>query len=265
MLKSTLLVVAAVLISTPLLQAGPLTEAHVTKIINDVRVIDPANGTHAASINERIRDEIALKTGVKSRSELLFQDNTLTRIGPETSFSFKAGTRDLTLEQGTILLQVPKGLGGAKIRTGAVTASLTGTTIMLQYMRAKHIRVLVLEGSLRLSVNGTSGDSVLLRAGRMILMRPDAKRIPAPVAVDLRHVMKTSSLVKMAKKGEQDLPSAGLIAKEIEKQDFASGKRGLTEANPVTNGNDSGIEKQRDLREVVKKSDDSVVGFYHHR
>src|ERR1700730_10278322 len=110
MLKSTLLAFALVLVATSLLQADPLTEAQVTKIINDVRVIDPAKGTHAAAINEKIKDEIGLKTGVRSRSELLFQDNTLTRIGPETSFSFKAGTRDLTLEHGTMLLQAPKGL-----------------------------------------------------------------------------------------------------------------------------------------------------------
>ena len=236
MRKSILLVLTTVL-GASLLQAGPLTEAHVTKIISDVRVIDPAKGSHAAAINETIKDQIGLKTGVKSRSELLFQDNTLTRIGPETSFSFKAGTRDLTLDRGTMLIQVPKGLGGAKIRTAAVTAAITGTTIMVQYTPAKHLKVLVLEGSLRLSVNGTLGDSVLLEAGRMVIMRPDAKRIPDPVQVDLRRVMQTSSLVKMAKKGKRDLPSAGLIDKEIKQQDHERGNGGLIETNLVISGN----------------------------
>jgi FecR-like protein len=236
MIKSTLAILAPLFIAASLLQAGPLTEARVTKIIRDVRVIDPAKGTHAAGINETIKDEIGLKTGVKSRSELLFQDNTLTRIGPETSFSFKAGTRDLTLDQGTMLIQVPKGLGGAKIRTAAVTAAITGTTIMVGYTPAKHIKVLVLEGSLRLSVNGTLGDSVLLRPGRMVIMPPDAKRIPDPVAVDLRHVMQTSSLVKMAKKGERDLPSAGLIDKEIEQQDQERVQGRLTATNLMISG-----------------------------
>ena len=125
-----------------------------------------------------------------------------------------------------MLLQVPKGLGGAKIRTAAVTAALTGTTIMLKYMPAKQVKVLVLEGSLRLSVNGLLGIRFCYAAGRMVLMRPDAKRIPAPVTVDLRHVMQTSSLVKMAKKGKRDLPSADLIDKEIEKQDHERDKGG---------------------------------------
>jgi len=42
----------------------------------------------------------------------------------------------------------------------------------------------------------------------MVQMGADAKQIPAPVPVDLRHVMKTSSLVKMAKNGKPDLPSS---------------------------------------------------------
>jgi len=236
MLKATLFILAPAFLAGSLLQAAPLTEAHVTKIVRDVHVIDPLKGTHAAAINEIIRDEIGLKTGVKSRSELLFQDNTLTRIGPETSFSFKAGTRHLTLKQGTMLIQVPKGRGGATIRTAAVTAAITGTTIMVGYTPAKQIKVLVLEGSLRLSVNGTFGDSVRLQAGRMVTMRPDAKRIPDPVRVDLRRVMQTSSLVKMAKKGEPDLPSAGLIDKEIAQQDHERAKGGLTETNRVVSG-----------------------------
>ena len=214
------------LIATSLLQAGPLTEAQVTKIINDVRVIDPAKGSHAAAINEKINDEIGLKTGIKSRSGTLVPGQHADPDRSGNEFNFKPGTRDLTLKQGTMLLQVPKGLGGAKIRTAAVTAALTGTTIMVEYRRAEHVKVLVLEGSLRLSLNGALGDSVSLKAGRMVQMRPDAKRIPAPVTVDLRHVMQTSSLVKMTKKGKRKLPSVGLIDQEIEKQDHEREKGG---------------------------------------
>ena len=73
--------------------AGPLTSAEVTKIINRVTVIDPAKGTHPAVLSDIIKDNLGLQTGTKSRSELLFQDNTLTRLGAETFFSFKTGTR----------------------------------------------------------------------------------------------------------------------------------------------------------------------------
>jgi FecR-like protein len=197
---------------------APFTEARVTKIFNKVEVTDPAKGTHPASLHETIKDDIELKTGVKSRSELLFQDETLARVGPETSFSFKSGTRDISLGKGAMLLQVPKGLGGAKIRTAAVTAAITGTTIMIEHTPGKHLKVLVLEGSLRLSVNGPFGDSVVLHPGRMVLMRPDAKKIPPPVSVDLKRIMRSSSLVNMSKKGGPSLPSLALIEKEIAQQ-----------------------------------------------
>jgi hypothetical protein len=219
MLKTNLfLVVVAVvcLVSVRQSAAGPLTSAEVTKIINRVSVIDPAKGGHPATIRDVIKDDLGLQTGAKSRSELLFQDNTLTRLGAETFFSFKTGTRDMTLEKGSMLLQVPKGLGGAKIHTAAVTAAITGTTIMMEYIPKQYIKVLVLEGSLRLSRNGASGDSVVLRPGKMVIMRPDAKRIPDPVDVNLEHIVKTSTLVNFP--GGDMLPSMPLIQAAINDQ-----------------------------------------------
>ena len=219
MLKTnlSLIVVAVVCIfSAQQSAAGPLTSAEVTKIINRVSVIDPAKGGHPATIRDIIKDDLGLQTGAKSRSELLFQDNTLTRLGAETFFSFKTGTRDMTLEKGSMLLQVPKGLGGAKIHTAAVTAAITGTTIMMEYIPKQYIKVLVLEGSLRLSRNGASGDSVVLRPGKMVIMRPDANRIPDPVDVNLEHIVKTSPLVNFP--GGDTLPSMPLIQAAISDQ-----------------------------------------------
>src|SRR6059058_2407458 len=193
--------------------AGPLTSAEVTKVINRVSVIDPAKGTHPAVLRDVIKDNLALQTGARSRSELLFQDNTLTRIGAETFFSFKTGTRDMTLEKGSMLLQVPKGLGGATIHTAAVTAAITGTTIMMEYSPGQYLKVLVLEGSLRLSRNGSFGDSVVLHPGKMVIMRPDAKKIPAPIDVDLAQIVRTSTLVNFP--GSNILPSMPLIQAAI--------------------------------------------------
>ncbi len=217
-MKITLTTLMTLCLLGPAAQAGGLTQARITKIVNEVSVVDSSSQPRRAELQDVIKDQIGLKTGIKSRSELLFEDQTLTRIGPESYFSFKSGTRDMTLEQGTMLLQVPKGLGGARIRTAAITAAVTGTTILLEHRPKQNIKVLVLEGSLRLSANGTFGDSVLLEAGKMVIMRPDAKRIPDPVSIDLKKLMKTSSLVKMGGKGKPALPSVALIEKEIEIQ-----------------------------------------------
>ena len=195
--------------------AGPLTSAEVTKIINRVSLIEPAKGARPAVVRDVIKDDRGLQTGARSRSELLFQDNTLTRVGAETFFSFKTGTRDMTLEKGSMLLQVPKGLGGAKIHTAAVTAAITGTTIMMEYSPGQYLKVLVLEGSLRLSRNG-SGDSLVLPPGKMVIMRPDAKKIPDPIDVDLAQIVRTSILVNFP--GSNILPSMPLIQAAINDQ-----------------------------------------------
>ena len=195
--------------------AGPLTSAEITKIINRVSLIEPAKGARPAVVRDVIKDDRGLQTGARSRSELLFQDNTLTRVGAETFFSFKTGTRDLTLEKGSMLLQVPKGLGGAKIHTAAVTAAITGTTIMMEYSPGQYLKVLVLEGSLRLSRNG-SGDSLVLPPGKMVIMRPDAKKIPDPIDVDLAQIVRTSILVNFP--GSNILPSMPLIQAAINDQ-----------------------------------------------
>ena len=155
------LVLPAVLITlAPLAYSGPLQEAAINQIVNDVKVIDPAKGARTAAVKDIIRDDLAVRTGIQSRTELLFQDDTLTRLRAETVFSFKAGTRDLNLDRGTMLLQVPKNHDGARIRTASVTASITGTTIMMEYLPEKSLKVVVLEGSLRLSPNGRLGGSV---------------------------------------------------------------------------------------------------------
>src|SRR5437870_10431838 len=211
--------------------AGPLSSAEVTKIINRVSVIDPAKGGHSAVMREVIKDDLGLRTGARSRSELLFQDNTLTRIGAETFFSFKTGTRDMTLEKGAMLLQVPKGLGGAKIHTAAVTAAITGTTIMMEYSPKQYLKVLVLEGSLRLSRNGSFGDSVTLHPGKMVIMRPDAKRIPEPIDVDLALIVRTSTLVNFP--GSNILPSMPLIQAAINDQTKELTKGTLVPTNLV--------------------------------
>jgi len=209
--------------------ASPLTSAEVTKIINRVSVIEPAKGDRPAVVRDVIKDDRGLQTAARSRSELLFQDNTLTRIGAETFFSFKTGTRDMTLERGSMLLQVPKGLGGAKI--AAVTAAITGTTIMMEYSPKQYLKVLVLEGSLRLSRNGSFGDSVVLHPGKMVIMRPDAKKIPAPIDVDLAQIVRTSTLVNFP--GSNILPSMPLIQAAINDQAKELAKGTLVPTNLV--------------------------------
>ena len=67
-----------------------------------------------------------MQTGVQSRSELTFKDQTITRLGEKTIFSVGEGPRTIDLGSGQFLLYTPKKAGGAKVKADAVTAAITG-------------------------------------------------------------------------------------------------------------------------------------------
>ena len=101
--------------------AAQLKEAQVTQVVKDVKLLPTGAAARPATVNDEVRDGIAVRTGVDSRSELKFTDQTLARLGANTLFSFSEGTRNLNLQDGAMLLRVPKGAGGAKINSAAVS------------------------------------------------------------------------------------------------------------------------------------------------
>lgn len=195
-MKSILLaLVATVPLASPLFGAS-LKSAEVTKVVNDVRLFRPAAAAQKAKVGDVVKGKTSLQTGRRSRSELRFEDKTITRIGSNSIFSFDQGSRDLRLERGTILLNVPRRAGGARIRTATVTAAITGTTIMMEYFAGKWVKIIVLEGTLEawLRADGAEPKKTIIRAGEILILRADAKRIPAPVKVDLKRLLQTSAL-----------------------------------------------------------------------
>jgi FecR protein len=108
------------------ISADELKEAKVTQVIQDVRVLPSNASARPAAVNDDVRHGTAVQTGVQSRSELTFKDQTITRLGEKTIFSVGEGPRTIDLGSGQFLLCVPKKAGGAKVKAGAVTAAITG-------------------------------------------------------------------------------------------------------------------------------------------
>lgn len=129
--KTTLLSIISLMLTMDL-HAALLKEAKVTRIVNDVDLIESGDLRRDARTNDIMRDDMVLATGHKSRAELRFTDDTLARIGANSFFTFTEGTRNMELGKGTMLLKVPKGAGGAKVSTQSVTAAITGTTVLLE-------------------------------------------------------------------------------------------------------------------------------------
>jgi FecR protein len=237
---SFLSVILGSVVSVP---AAQLKEAQVTQVVKDVKLLPTGAAARPATVNDEVRDGIAVRTGVDSRSELKFTDQTLARLGANTLFSFSEGTRNLNLQDGAMLLRVPKGAGGAKINSSAVTAAITGTTVMLETHAStkknknSYYKFIVLEGTARLYLPGRLGESTLVKAGQMIIMLQDSKMIPEPVDVDIQKITQSSLLIT----GFGPLGSETLIAFERTRQNEQKNSGQLIETNLVIYGGGTNV------------------------
>src|SRR6266404_916369 len=194
-------------------QSNVLKEARVTQVVKDVKLLPNQAEPRPATLSDTVRGDTAVRTGAESRAELTFGDLTIARLGANTIFSFNQGTRTVDLGNGAILLRVPKNSGGAKIQTAAVTAAITGTTVIAEYHPKSYAKYLVLEGTMRIYLKGVLGESVLMHAGQMMILNPNTTRLSEPVDFDLERLLKTSLFVQ----GFRPLPSVPLLA-DVQRQ-----------------------------------------------
>src|SRR6266536_1574467 len=194
-----------------------LKEAQVTEVIQDVKLLPSNAAPRPATVNDNVRQGTAVQTGVQSRSELTFKDQTITRLGEKTIFSVGEGARTIERGSGQFLLYVPKHSGGAKVKMGAVTAAITGTTVLGNVNPNGTTSFVVLEGTACMHLDSV-GQSLLVHAGQKLTFDPISNRLEDPVDVDLNQVL-TSPLIKDFRR----LPSAPLIEQEIQKQHGAAG------------------------------------------
>ncbi len=212
------------------LSALPPNEARVTRVNNYVQLLHPLRAPRRASLNEIIDNETIVRTGKDSHAELTFSDQTVVRLAANTTFSFKNGTRDLSLGEGAALIQAPRSANGATVHAAGVAAAVTGTTIMIEYHPGV-CKFLVLEGTGRLYRSGHVGDSVLVGPGQLVIGNPNAA-VSDPANFDIARFVKTSRLIA----GLPALRSESSIASEAQKQQHEKSKKTLVETNLVIFG-----------------------------
>ena len=211
--------------------AAELKEARVSQVVNDVKLLLKQAAPRPAVVSDLVRTGSAVRTGTQSRSELTFADLTITRLGANTIFSFNEGTREMNLIDGAILFQVPKGSGGATIRTIAVTATITGTTGIGEYHPATtsnpHLfsKWLCLEGTFRVIL--ANGQSVELGPGKMVTT--DGKSFSKVSTFDIAKLVSTSLFFIGF---DTPLASLNLIMLESQNQ-LASALVATTTTNPL--------------------------------
>jgi hypothetical protein len=207
------------------LLAADRREAVVTQIVQDVRVLPSHAAARPASLNETIRQGTGVRTGTDSRAELTFADQSLTRLGANTVFSFEQGGRDLNLSSGAALICVPPEAGTVRVSAPAVSAAVSGGIAMFETHKNSWVKVIIIEGQGVITLK-SSGQTLTLHSGQMITLPPGAKRFGAVLNIDLKKLTKKSLLIRFAK-----LPKWvwDLIATEIHQQETSPPPGGLTD------------------------------------
>ncbi len=227
--------------------AAPLKSAVVTTVVNDVKLSERSEVAKVIGTGQTMGGSSTLLTGRKSRAALTFPDKTVSRVGANSVFRFSSGSRDMEIKQGSFLLQVPKGAGGATIRTSTVVAGITGTTTMMEYNPGISLKFICLEGTAKLT--NKKGDKVQIPRGKMIIMHPDALKFPRPVMVDVKRMVKTSALVEKDTFGDLEPEAEAAIEETIAEQ--MEGKR---DGSLQAAGQDEGGDIQDNGRRMLSET-----------
>jgi mannose-6-phosphate isomerase-like protein (cupin superfamily) len=202
-----------------LLTAAQRKEARVTQVVRDVRLLAPHFAARPVHLNDDVTDGSAVHTGAESRVELTFADLTITRVGANSIFSFDQDGRNVNVETGAILLRVPKGSGGARIRSSALTVGIRGTTVMFESRPRNYSKLIVLEGSGQVWLTKHPGKKITVHGGQMLVVKPGATQLPEPVDIDESLVLRTAILITEF----PPLPSRDLIRSVVENQKKSGG------------------------------------------
>ena len=221
---------------------GPLHSAKVTEIRHEVRLqeknlpagptagLDPSPyrdptkaPTRQAAVGDLIQGGRLLRTGKDSRAELLFNDNTIARLGANSIFTFRRDSRNVHLSSGFVLLHTPKGNGGASVTTPTATAAVLGTTIMLSVLADGSVKLVNLEGTSMLSFQG---QTQTLQPGQLCIYTP-GQGISLPTTINLKRLVETSAMLKSFR---GSLGSERLIQEAIDAQQLllSSGQLSIT-------------------------------------
>jgi len=185
------------------------SQGRVTQVVQDVKVVPTGAAARPAAVNETVHQGSAVQTGTQSRSELTFQDKTITRLGENTIFTVGQGARTVELGSGQFLLYVPKKAGGAKVKMGSVTAAITGTTVLGNVYPNGLVQFTVLEGSACMHLDKW-GQSMYVAAGQRVTYDPMLQRFDNPVDVDIQQQLSSPLVADF-----RQLPSYSLIQDEI--------------------------------------------------
>ncbi|MBD2328341.1 hypothetical protein [Alkalinema sp. FACHB-956] len=175
-------------IAPALAQSDLLRRGEVYKVVNTVQLLPNNRPARKASLRDVLAPRDAVKTGNQSRSELLFNEGSLARIGSNSIFRFTPGMRSFYLRHGTALILSPSQSIAAATQVefpGGTVATLPpgdGTAVSPDQLQMAML--MVVDGSnpenpkvqilaladIDLKITNIKGETIILKGGEMLMI-----------------------------------------------------------------------------------------------
>jgi hypothetical protein len=195
--------------------AAERKHARVTEVIHDVRLLNAQMAARPAAVNDPINEGSAVRTGNESRAELTFADQTITRLGANTVFSFGAAARTYDLGSGAILMTAPRDAGTVKISAGVANCAVSGFTGIWESHSKFWNKVLILEGNGDVWLKKNPNDHRHMHSRQILVFPPNANVLPQPQEFDVCKVINDGLLITGF---SHQLPSWPLLLAECDRQ-----------------------------------------------
>jgi hypothetical protein len=100
----------------------------------------------------------------------------------------------MVLREGAMLFQIPKG-SRATIATSSVVVTSKNATGLLERNGDSYLKLLLLEGEARVALRDRIGESIVLKAGQILITNPKATSLPDAADFDIARAARTCQLI----------------------------------------------------------------------
>ena len=218
-------------------QTAGLSRAEVYRFQNAVELLLRNQAPRQARLRDVLAPRDAVRTGGRSRAELLFNEGSLARIGANTTFRFVPGMRRYQLSDGSqqtetifqlrsgvaMVVSPPGGFGGGldtRIETPGGQVELlaaalppegipaieqlefTSAAMVIYDPESNQMQVLALTNDVRV-LDGTGENAVLLQGGQTVTVTDG--QLGSVQDFDLRQFYRTSTLAAGLGPGQEGL------------------------------------------------------------
>jgi len=237
------------------LEARPAKDAEVTYASHGVRLQTTDAESATASVGDLVSAGMTIGNRENARSELTFANKVVLRLGSKTTVELRKVQVDqffrrfyvdrvldrivpkdfvgnvIELSAGAVLFQIPK-RASAHISSGPLNITSDNTTGLLERNGESYLKLLILSGEARVSLAHRLDESIVLKAGQILIMSPKVKELPDVAYFDIERAISTCQLIS----DFPPLPNEDAIANSARKQARLTNKGKYVRSNLVIFG-----------------------------